>query len=79
MELKSYIVGMFKKLSLYREPINVGSGGRQILFVGDLLQLPPVVKGLAIPITKRMITRFPCWNSIQKLFFQTPQRYLNLQ
>jgi ATP-dependent exoDNAse (exonuclease V) alpha subunit len=34
-------------------------GGKQILFVGDLLQLPPVVADYSIPVISRLITRLP--------------------
>jgi hypothetical protein len=33
---------------------------KQLLFVGDLLQLPPVVQNMGMPISRRMITRIPC-------------------
>jgi hypothetical protein len=49
-------------------------GGKLILFVGDLLQLPPVVKDMAIPVVQRMITRMPCWDRIEKYVLTTPER-----
>jgi hypothetical protein len=41
-------------------------GGKKILFVGDLLQLPPVSKGSAVPILQRLIVRMECWEEIRK-------------
>jgi hypothetical protein len=34
-------------------------GGKRILFVGDLLQLPPVVPNFSMPVLYRLITRLP--------------------
>jgi hypothetical protein len=49
-------------------------GGKQILFVGDLLQLPPVVADFSIPVTYRLITRLPYWPRIKKLQLRNPMR-----
>jgi hypothetical protein len=48
--------------------------GKKILFVGDLLQLPPVIQGFSIPVLHRLITRLPCWHSIKKFRLKTPLR-----
>jgi hypothetical protein len=50
----------------------VDFGGKRILFVGDLLQLPPVVKGFSTPVPQRLITRLSCWSSIRKLRLTVP-------
>jgi hypothetical protein len=54
--------------------IETDFGGRAILFVGDFLQLPPVVEGCAIPVPYRLITRLSSWNSIRKFRLRTPLR-----
>jgi hypothetical protein len=41
-------------------------GGRKLLFVSDLLRLPPVTKRFSAPIMHRLILRLPCWNAIRK-------------
>jgi hypothetical protein len=48
-------------------------GSWQLLLVGDLLQLLPVVKNMAIPVVRRMITRLPGWGSMRKFVLQIPQ------
>jgi hypothetical protein len=53
--------------------------GGQLLFVGDLLQLPPVVKNKALPVSRRMITRLVCWPHIQKFSLREQHRSENLQ
>jgi hypothetical protein len=52
-------------------------GGKSILFVGDLLQLPPVSKRIAGPILHRLIVRLPCWNRICKFHLSQCVRSLN--
>jgi hypothetical protein len=37
---------------------------RKILFVADLLQLPPVIKRISGPILYRLIVQLSCWNEI---------------
>jgi hypothetical protein len=41
-------------------------GGKRILFVGGLLQLPPLVPYFSMPVPHRLITHLPYWPSIQK-------------
>jgi hypothetical protein len=41
-------------------------GGMKFLFVGDLLQLPPVVPVFAVPVIQRLITRLRCWPEMTK-------------
>ena len=36
-------------------------GGKKILFVGDLLQLPPVVPNSNCPVANRLIVKMDCW------------------
>jgi hypothetical protein len=45
-----------------------------VLFVGDLLQLPPVVKDFAIPVRQRLITNLAYWPSITKFRLERPMR-----
>jgi hypothetical protein len=45
-------------------------GGREWLFVGDLLQLPLVVRNMAILVARRMITRIPCWRYVQRFILR---------
>jgi hypothetical protein len=45
--------------------------GKQILFVGDLLRLPPVVSNFSIPIVYWLITRLLYWPSIGIFQLQT--------
>ena len=52
-------------------------GGKTILFVGDLLQLPPVYKSPEIPIYDRLITKFDFWNDIKKFCLNKPMRSQN--
>jgi hypothetical protein len=49
-------------------------GGLKFLFVGDLLQLPPVVPGFAMPVVQRLITRLRCWPTMPKFRLQRPMR-----
>jgi hypothetical protein len=49
-------------------------GGMKFLFVGDLLQLPPVVPGFAMPVVQRLITRLRCWPDIRKFRLGRPMR-----
>jgi hypothetical protein len=53
-------------------------GGKTILLVGDLLQLPPVVHGFSTPVLRRLITRLSCWDSIQKFCLKTHLRTSDL-
>jgi hypothetical protein len=48
--------------------------GKNILFVGDLFQLPPVVKDSSIPVIQRLITQLEYWSSIKKYSLSTPRR-----
>jgi hypothetical protein len=52
-------------------------GGMKILFVGDLLQLPPVCKGAVNGITARLIVRMHCWDKIWKFRLSTSVRTAN--
>jgi hypothetical protein len=58
------------RVSLTLQSISVQAkiefGGKRILFVGDLLQLPPVAQNLSIHVVHRLITRLSCWPSIRK-------------
>jgi hypothetical protein len=49
-------------------------GGNQILFVGDLLQLPPVVRNFAMPVVHRLITHLSYWPEIRKFLLKRPMR-----
>jgi hypothetical protein len=49
-------------------------GGKQILFVGDFLQLPPVVPGFAVPVIRRLITLTPYWTEMAKFQLTEPMR-----
>jgi hypothetical protein len=49
-------------------------GGKMILFVGDLLQLPPVVHNFATPVVYRLITRLLYWSLIRKFQLKQPMR-----
>jgi hypothetical protein len=40
--------------------------GKRIPFVGGLLQLPPIVPDVSMPVAYRLITRLPYWSSIRK-------------
>jgi hypothetical protein len=55
-----------------------GISGQQLLFVGDLLQLPPVVQNMGIPVSRKMITRIPCWDQIHKFILREQHRSENL-
>jgi hypothetical protein len=52
-------------------------GGVNVLFVGDLLQLPPVVANMGMPISRRMITRMSCWPNIHKFILTQQHRSEN--
>jgi hypothetical protein len=52
-------------------------GGERILFVDDLLQLPPLVLNFSMPIAYRLITCLLYWLSIQKMQLQQPMRAPN--
>jgi hypothetical protein len=47
---------------------------KQILFVRDLLQLPPIVPDFSMPVAYRLITLLPYWSSIRKFQIQQPMR-----
>jgi hypothetical protein len=49
-------------------------GGKRILFVGDLIQLPPIVPDLSMPVPYRLITYLPYWSSIRKSQIQQLMR-----
>jgi hypothetical protein len=49
-------------------------GGKRILFVGDLLQLSPIVPDFSMPVAYRPITRLPYWSSIRKFQIQRPMK-----
>jgi hypothetical protein len=51
-------------------------GGRMIPFVGDLLQLPPVVPNFGMPVGQRLITRLPCWPIMRKFRLERSMRCL---
>ena len=53
-------------------------GNIPILFVGDLLQLPPVIPGSSASVAQRMITRCNWWNSIVLFGLFQPMRSLNI-
>jgi hypothetical protein len=50
---------------------------KHILFVGDLLQLPPVVSNLSMLVLYALITRLRYWPSIRKSQLQKPMRAPN--
>ena len=52
-------------------------GGKKILFVGDLLQLPPVVPNSNCPVANRLIVKMDCWKNIEKFALTQPMRCLN--
>jgi hypothetical protein len=49
-------------------------GGLQMLFVGDLLQLPPVVPNFGMPVGQRLITRARWWPVVKKCRIERPMR-----
>jgi hypothetical protein len=49
-------------------------GGIQVLFVGDLLQLPPVVPNFGMPVGQRLITRARWWSQVKKCRIERPMR-----
>jgi hypothetical protein len=53
-------------------------GGIQVLFVGDLLQLPPVVPNFGMPVAQRLITRSPWWPVVRKFRIERPMRSTHL-
>jgi hypothetical protein len=50
--------------------------GKQILFVGDLMQLPPAVSNFSMPVTYRSITHLSYWPSIRKFQLEWPMKAL---
>jgi hypothetical protein len=52
-------------------------GGKLIFFVGNLLQLPPIVPDFSMPVAYRLITCLPYWNSIRKFQIRQPMRAPN--
>ena len=53
-------------------------GGKKILFVGDLLQLPPVIPNSNCPVANRLIVTIDCWKNIEKFALTEPMRCLNV-
>jgi hypothetical protein len=49
-------------------------GGKEIFFMGDLLQLPLVIAGPYLPVVDRLITRLQCWYLIRKCRLEWPMR-----
>jgi hypothetical protein len=47
-------------------------GGKYILFVSDLLQLPPVVSNLSLPVVSRLIMCLSYWPIVRKFQLQRP-------
>jgi hypothetical protein len=52
--------------------------GKHIMFVGDVLQLPPDVSNLSMPVLYPLITRLRYWPSIRQFQLQKPIRAPNL-
>ena len=52
-------------------------GNVPILFVGDLLQLPPVIAGSKSSVAQRLITRCEWWQNVIKFALFQPMRSLN--
>jgi hypothetical protein len=48
--------------------------GKLILFGGDLLQMPPVIKYMSIPVVRGITIRMSYWDSIHKYVLTTPKR-----
>ena len=53
-------------------------GNIPILFVGDLLQLPPVIPGSHASVAQRLITRCEWWNEVILFGLFQPMRSLNI-
>lgn len=54
-------------------------GGKNILFVGDLLQLPPVVVGSTSSVSNKLITKCPFWSSVQCFGLKEAVRCINTE
>lgn len=66
--------GMVDNLNLETIP---PFGGKNILFVGDLLQLPPVVKGSNASVSNKLITKCSFWPMINLFGLKEPVRCTN--
>jgi hypothetical protein len=69
------------KSSLYDSSVPSGQhqqefGGKPILFVGDLLQLRPVVSHFSMPVVYQLIARLSYWPTIRKVQLKRPMRAL---
>jgi hypothetical protein len=53
--------------------------GQKSFFVGDLLQLRPVVQKMGMPVSRRMMIRIPCWAQIHKFILPEQHRCENLR
>jgi hypothetical protein len=69
------------RVSLTLQSISVHStrpfGGKALLFVGDLLPLPPVVKNFSMPLVCRLITHSTYWRLMKKFQLDQPRRTEN--
>jgi hypothetical protein len=54
-------------------------GGDNYFSSGIFLQLPLVVKNVALPVSRRMITRLLCWPQIHKFILRRQHRCEDLQ
>lgn len=52
-------------------------GGKNILFVGDLLQLPPVVQNSKSSVSNKLITKCSFWPSVKLFGLKDPVRCIN--
>lgn len=52
-------------------------GGKLILFVGDLLQLPPVIKNSNASVSSKLITCCPFWKNVKIFGLKDPVRCIN--
>lgn len=66
--------GMVDHLNLENIP---PFGGKNILFVGDLLQLPPVVRGSDESVSNKLITKCPFWSMVKLFGLKEPVRCTN--
>jgi hypothetical protein len=62
------------KFNHCRESSRLGLWTTAIIICRGFVTASPVVKNMAIPIVRRMITRLPCWGWIRKFVLQIPQR-----
>jgi hypothetical protein len=49
-------------------------GGKKILFVGDLLQPPPVVPNFGMPVAQRSAAKSRWWGQVQEFRLSRPMR-----